>query len=263
MCNQAIFLLRSLLCLLAALHLIAITPSGQVPSSGSVDGAINQLWSRNELVRQKGKSELHDEGKKALPALLDALEQFVLQPLSTYADRQQRQRTQFVRANIGFSENSRLERGHENEQEVLKIALRVKRDLIALIRDLRPMEAVPLLIKLMIEEPEFVGLGREISHPEMDTLIEVGPAAIPELINTIQTASLTSQSLEYFGSAAKRRFAMADAMRYRIQKMGVIILGRIRDVRALPFLEQLAQTMTDEFLLPYIQNAIAQIKQAN
>jgi hypothetical protein len=115
---------------------------------------------------------------------------------------------------------------------------------------LRVEEAVPLLVR-MIEDGEPLSLW-EKTGPEMTALAQIGPGAVPAVIESIENAEATAQRNHDSGCET-----CPDA--FRIQIRGAKVLGDIGDPVALPLLERLMQeTKTIDYWL-----AIQKIKKKN
>ena len=97
----------------------------------------------------------------------------------------------------------------------------------------------------------------------MDAILKIGPPAIPWLVKTIETADQTAKSIEITGQrlSLRQRQQMRESVRHLIQERTVVLLGKMRDARVLPFLEELMVKTSDDFLVPYVLEAIQNIKQ--
>jgi hypothetical protein len=219
------------------------------------------LWSAYQSQRQNAKAELRDAGVEAIGPLVSLLEEFVFTPGSTFGDRKEKQFRRYLDYRRNTTSGIDREEGPGSMEEMSAVAVRVKQDGIDLLGSLRAEAAVPVLIQLMFEELEIA--GRKHDYPEMDAIRKIGPPAIPGLIKTIETADQTAKSIEITGQrwSLKQRQQIRESVRHVIQERTVVLLGRMRDARVLPFLDELMVKSSDDFLVSYVLEAIQNIKQ--
>jgi HEAT repeat protein len=118
---------------------------------------------------------------------------------------------------------------------------------------------VQALIDRMIAE-ETLSLTHEAWSPSMQALAEIGPAAVPKLICTVDRAREIFISRELASGWQPSDFAIR-VMPSIIQTRAVMVLGKIADIRALPKLYNL---QTQEYLCPLrceVNEAIKSIKE--
>jgi hypothetical protein len=135
-------------------------------------------------------------------------------------------------------------------EEEMDAEARIEAEALKLAGLLRVEEAVPLLIKIMEERGTFILM--EKGSAEMTALAQIGPAAVPAVMESIEDANTTTERNRENGCER-----CPDA--FRIQIRGAHVLGDIGDPVALPLLELLLQeTKTLDYWW-----AIQQIKKKN
>ncbi len=223
-----------------------------------VNEAIKLLCMDDDAQRYKGKELILNIGMKAIAPLLVTLK--------AVADNSPDERIFTYKDTIQVPQSAyRFQR----EIEILKRRLtaqarsRLKQDIINLLVSLHAEESVPLLVKLLLQEPEIAGLKREIMYPEMKALVELGTISVPHIIELIVTSDAIANAMPIYDKliSEEEKIARINSIKHLIQKRAVIILGKIRDARALPTLYHLFHTTKEESLLSYIEEAIVNIEQ--
>jgi len=229
--------MRFLMGVLLTLLIIGVFPSrsmsiaqGQTSiKDDQVSSAIEQLWSADKTVSQTAKAKLIELGSSAIPPLLTLLKDLVEEQNTGHFIPDDEEEAKKVR-------------------EKLNIMARLTNDVYELVGRLHVVEAVPLLIKAM-EERKVYNLWEKWS-PDMQALAEIGPPAVPKLIESIENAEATSDRDLDKGIEIEA---------FRIQIRAATVLGKIGDARALQILERLdKETKTIDFWW-----AIQQIKKKN
>lgn len=170
--------------------------------NGQADLAVKQLQSPKEAERQAAKETLIQLGSSAIPPLVKVLKDLVANQNRSYVI--------------------------PDEDEEAEIQSRLQPDVYELLGRLHAEEAVPLLIKAM-EERQPYKLS-EYCDLDMRALVEIGPAAVPRLIESMEEAETTAEQNEHEG---------LQVTALMIKLRAGMVLGDIGDVRALPILEKL------------------------
>jgi PBS lyase HEAT-like repeat-containing protein len=125
---------------------------------------------------------------------------------------------------------------------------------------LRAAEAVPLLVIIM-EEEEIDNMIQGMS-PVMRSLAEIGPAAVPSLIESINKATDSLLILIGPNEAARQNDLVGGKGRIelgRIQLRATLVLRAIGDQRAIPALQRLHDTSKNPFIVREAREAIESI----
>ena len=102
--------------------------------------------------------------------------------------------------------------------------------------------------------------------PVQNSIIRIGTSAVPYLIEAILEAESTASSLlgsSSSGLSDTQKEAMLRSFTNRIQVRAVMVLGEIRDNRALSTLYDLLNSTDDKALEQWIRLAIDNIETAN
>lgn len=223
-----------------------------------VVAAITQLRSANSTEREAAKEALLKQGSDAVLALIAALEELSRDP-----------KPQFDLGNeaAGAEALRRYEsvpRKEKNPSEYLSIDItwRVKKDMIELLGRLRDKAAVPILIELTRQELHTS--QNEYLHSPMQALTEIGEPAVPQILEAIEKVR-SKAATDVSGCCpnttdAKRRAIIESQSEIMIARLS-IVLGEIRDVQALPALEELIATRKGRrsYAAYYIRRAISKI----
>jgi hypothetical protein len=134
---------------------------------------------------------------------------------------------------------------------------RLKGDVCELLGQLRAEQAVKVLIEAMETWPG--GDSWENPNAAMDALQKIGSPAVPEIVEAVESAKPRAATPRGEGHPSEF-FVTTEAVKN--QARASIVLGAIRDARALPVLERLENSTDSGWLRPYLRRAIAQIKQA-
>jgi HEAT repeat protein len=122
---------------------------------------------------------------------------------------------------------------------------------------LHAAEAVPLLVTIM-EEEEVHDMIQGMS-PVMRGLAEIGPAAVPRLVESIDTAASKAKALLSSGLSEERR--QSDLIQEgRIELRATLVLRAIGDPRAIPALERLQQATNNWFIAREAREAVESIQ---
>jgi HEAT repeat protein len=179
---------------------------------------------------------------------------------------------------------------HEAFDEAFRLAInaRLISDAISILGELRAVEGVPILVRIMERRKP---MGSEPAGLELDALSKIGSPAVPSLIKSIENArvsavaALSEQPIGFHvclladseddledgeddewdpvrdGSALDTELErIVEVNRERIVERALRVLARIGDESALPFLEALSETDGYEALGPSIREAIGAIR---
>jgi HEAT repeat protein len=111
-----------------------------------------------------------------------------------------------------------------------------------------------------MREEDSLGASEHMS-PAMEALKEIGGDAAPALIEAIEAVNgkastiANVQTLNREESEVSRRIAV-----FRTQARAAMVLGQIGDSRALSALERLLHQTDNKFIVPYVEEAIDEIK---
>lgn len=240
--RRSSLIVKSVLAINLAASLCICAPRDQTSDDGDqMVGVLARLASKREGSRRAAIAKIVNLGSAAIPSLMNRLRE--LETLETDIP---------CTDEVGKGD-SRSEQGIpimpcKELDRRLNLLSRLRSDLIVLLGRLHAFEAVPLLIELTaLQESEGI---RRYSGPELGALIEMGPPAVPKLIDAIN-------EIEEDRSAPVRRFSATTT--FRIESRVAVVLGEIRDVSALPVLRELQRRNADEYLTPYLDEAIKKL----
>jgi HEAT repeat protein len=153
--------------------------------------------------------------------------------------------------------------GQEHKRQVIDLGTksRSENDIYEILGRLRAAEAVPILVAIM-EEEEIDNMIQGMS-PVMRALAEIGSAAVPELIRSINEAKVTASDFpEPRGSdiSEEARQWYLGIIQGRIELRATLVLGEIGDRRAIPALERLQSTSDNQFIQEQAREAIRKIQ---
>lgn len=225
--------------------------------------AIKGLWAAEEIEREAAKLSIIRLGQRAVPSLMAVLRDLQHDPTPRYAPGREEEAT---RTDAEY--RSLLAAGRTREASAaleqlmnLRVNWRLKRDVCELLGRLKAEEAISILIEAM-EDEDSIG-SWEITSPPMHALIEMGGAAVPRLLEAMETAEarvFTRQSSSEPPLSEEARTRIARIELFQIQARSSIVLGQIGDARALPVLERVLGSTNDSVLIPYLRGAIAKIR---
>jgi hypothetical protein len=174
--------------------------------------AINELWSADGVQRGFARGKLILLGQPAVEPLVSLMENLVEDRTPRHVPRND---------GSGAREDIRA--------ELVESAAWV-------LGQLRAAPAARVLVKAMIL-PESSGPSEfVINSTEMEALVRIGPPAVSVLIEAIKNADALTPNEPVPNLAGEMR------------QLGIIVLGRIGDPSALPFLEYLRDTRPEEYL---------------
>jgi hypothetical protein len=230
-----------------------------------VEVAIKQLWSSDEKVRLSAKEKLIQFGSEAIEPVLALLEEVTTNEARRFMTGKEQEGAEAwkrvkqaeeikdseQRDKLLSGKGGLIEKAFEYE-----ITVRLKWDSIEILGRLRAEKAIPLLIEQMLLVPKLNWL-REYWNPAMEALAEIGPAAVPKLIETIEKAREEVSSGRFSSpiSDEQRQYIIESFIITR-QTRAVMVLGRIGDARALPFLSGLPEVYPMRY---YVKEAIKNI----
>lgn len=230
-----------------------------IASQDTLRNALQGLRSRDETARQAAKEEIVHLGPPAIPLLVSLLEEIYQPP--------DKKRFPVETESAGRRMQPLPQDSGEVGTADLEITTRLTSDAVELLGRLRAVEAVPILIKLM-KEPDVVVTHNWSINNTMRALIEIGPPAVPPLIDEIErvSAKISAAESDQKHTADEINVLIARTVA-RIQNKMVIVLGEIGDERAMPVLEKLLDPTRNPLLLDletdYVKEALDRIKGAS
>ncbi|HEV8483807.1 MAG TPA: hypothetical protein VGV87_09685 [Blastocatellia bacterium] len=145
----------------------------------------------------------------------------------------------------------------------IEITARLRNDVIALLGELRAAKSAPLLVEIM--ENRIMDNLFEKMRPEMTALANIGAAAVPYLISSIETAKQKALSVQFPDPRTdeeRTRYVMTQTARTQLR--AAMVLGEIGDPRGLPVLQRLLEPTSDLNLVRpetvVVKHAIKQIQ---
>lgn len=245
---------------------IAKAPSRFTTSSQTQDEQVLKvmegLWSADNQERQKAKYELIEMGEAATPALLSLLNDLMRDGSPRYAHGKEQTAARSIKQveRLPDEANSNLALKLASKYVSYAINWRLKKDACDILGSIQSKAAIPSLIQMMRTENRVSAW--ETFNPAMEALVRIGPPSVPELIKAIDAAeSLANTGLgeeSNFSYEAKQRIIRRDAAEIRVRS--AMVLGEIGDGSALPTLQELFNKTDDEFLIPYLKEAIQKIQ---
>jgi HEAT repeat protein len=238
----------AILVITSAFPTLRTTPSTltqvRAPAGGEDKEAnelVDLLWSSDHAHRRTAKRQLLKLGAAAIPPLLS-----LLQDINTYPRK--------ARLPIGREVEARQALDHYQDYPPedlynLEITGRLRDDAAALLGQLHAVEAVPILIAVLDRQVE-ASFPRGL-NTVMRSLAQIGPPAVPALIEEIENAASKAPSLVFRDqgdlseSGDRRRFDEKNNQWDGRREVAIIriraalTLGEIGDARALPALEKL------------------------
>lgn len=224
--------------------------------------AITQLSSGDATTREAAKVALLERGPESLQTLIAALQELQATPKPHFELGNEREGAKWLR------EQDKLPVGERDVSESLSVDItwRLKRDLIEMLGRLHDEAAVPILLDLTRQEIHTS--QNEYLRPPMFALIEIGTRAVPKVIEALETVQSTEATALSNCcpnlNDEERRNILQSQEEIAIARLA-IVLGEIRDQRALPILEKLMAPprRRDAYPAEYIKIAVAKIKAGN
>ncbi|MEK6410028.1 MAG: hypothetical protein AABN34_24150 [Acidobacteriota bacterium] len=209
-----------------------------------IESLLTKLQSPDESEVLEAKAELMDMGEGAIKPLIFLLKDLTNQTGKTLPTTSPGSlRVQANRANDAGTKS------------------RAENAIYEILGRLRAAEAVPLLVAIM-EHEEIDDMIQGMS-PVMRALAEIGPAAVPQLIESIDSAKLTaSASPELLVSDLTEETRQRNLawIKGRIELRAILVLVAIGDPRAIPTLHWLQKTADNSFIETQARNAAQRIQ---
>ena len=230
-----------------------------VSQTDRVLSAIDHLSAADPSDRQTAKDRIIQIGAPAIQPLIAALEDLMRHPYSRYAIGTTESDYVDARERAERIPRSDAKRQGEAARKLSSMIInqRLKEDFCELLGRLRAEEAVAALIEAM--ETWSGGDSWENSNPAMEALQKIGSAAVPDIIEAVDSAKARAAIPKGEGYPSDF-FISTEAGKN--QARASMVLGEIGDARALPVLERLENSTDSEWLLPYLRSAIAKIRKA-
>jgi HEAT repeat protein len=223
---------------------------GERRTANLIDNLLTDLQSDDESNAIEAKAKLVQAGEEAIKPIVSLLQQLT---------DQERETTGAITA--GARERPYdIEMEHANQRLDRGTRSRLKNYIYEILGRLHATEAVPLLINIM-EREEVDDMIQGMS-PVMRALAEIGAAAVPQLIESIENANSTALSFPEIRSALseetlRRRLGWIQG---RIELRSVLVLREIGDPRAISTLESLQTRSDNEFVAKQAHEAVQEIR---
>jgi len=273
---------------------IVMFSNDQSGNDQNVDKAIKKLFSEDDRVRQIGRQEVIRIGSTAVKPLVNLLLDLIRDRRPRFVVEREEEGRELLKEYLIVSADTT--QTHENTEQFraisrLVINQRLSTDCISLLGELRAVEGIPVLLRIMESRGTLSSARWGIEH---EALRKIGSAAIPSLISLIEhgrqhayaaslrrpvgfgwLVSLNAEDYledseddeieEALIDSDSRLSLDADAewevgiRTVSIKQQAIHIICEIGDKSALPFLENLAKT-EDNQIVPTIMAAIRDIK---
>lgn len=264
--------------------------SDQTPGHPTPEQAIKKLWSEDAGIRDFGRAELLRIGPAAAEPLGSLLWDLVNDCRPRFAIERENEGRKALDESLAALRSKDPPFDHEAFEEVFRLAInaRLISDAISLLGELRAVEGIPILVRILERRK---GMGSEPAGLELDALIEIGSPAVPSLIKSIENArasaiaALSEQPIGFHvclsadseddsedveddewdpaqdGSALDPELErIVEGRSERMVERALRVLAEIGDESALPFLEALTKADGYEALGPAIGEAIGVIR---
>jgi hypothetical protein len=265
-----------------------------------VNQAIDKLWSASDSERQEGKDALLRFGQRSVDPLLTLLADLMESqhprfPRGKEADghRALRRAQELSATREGLAGAMRLSEDFKPVSD-LSINSRLFLDITELLGNLGAESAIPLLVGILEREPAGFSLtSAPHMRAEMIALYKIGPAAVPALIESVESADTREYAGKYpttldlspipeqsdleesdAGDEASEEdldfeFDEAEPEGYwsiesiRSVARAAMMLGVIGDIRALPVLKKALSQKECARVRHYIEQAMRSIERKN
>jgi len=159
----------------------------------AVSKAIQGLWSPRDSDGARSKDQILRFGSQSITALIKLLEDIADKPEPRFAaGKEEEGRRLWDRA-----QSSKIDKLDTHAWQALnevEISSRLYRDALELLGQLRAEAAFPLVLRLMSTDTEVLSK----KHAEMQTLVKIGRAAIPKLLEILETPDEALASDSYW-----------------------------------------------------------------
>jgi HEAT repeat protein len=235
-----------------------IVTNDQLTATGddAVNKAIQGLWSPRDSDRAGSKDQILQLGPQSITALIKLIDDLADKPgprFATGKEEEGRRLWDRVQSSI-----DKLDAHTWNALNEVEISSRLYKDALELLGKLRAEEAVPLVVRLMSTDTQVLSK----KHSEMQTLVQIGNAAIAKLLEILETPDETLASDSYWLGPdheyirGPRNFRFVPRF---IKSRAAMVLGQIGDPRVLPELESALQRATDRDLIESLRDAIRRL----
>ncbi len=255
----------------------------------NLEQAIRKLWSADNAVRDLGRKEVLQIGSAAAPLLVNLLSDLVQDPRPRFVAEKEEEGRLALKRYVELVRRTKEPLDDSEEyQTVARLAInsRLISDSISLLGELRAIEGVPILVRIM--ENRETGIS-EPADIELEALRRIGSPAISSLIESIENAHISAARFQRpilfgyvisLGSEDELETTDDEQLSYqrldetaldsetkweierktfRIKQKAIKVLGEIGDTEALPFLESLTKTIDNRPLVPFVLAAIREI----
>ena len=217
------------------------------------ENLVRQLSSESDTVRLAAKAGLIELGPRAVGPLISLLEDLKNNSGPRFALDKEKEGAEVWEYYWNLPQEQRRGKALSRLRS-LEVGGRLRNDVYELLGRLGAKDAVPLLVQIM-EDQEIYDMIPGMT-PVMRAIAEIGPAAVPRLIESIAKVEVTAASLHSGESAESRHWSYI-----RKQENAVLVLKAIGDPSALPALERLITTSNNVFLIEETLRAIQKLKE--
>lgn len=256
----------------------------QPPDDGEVEQAIKMLWSADNTVRGFGREEILRIGSATVEPLIKLLSDLIQNSFPRFAAGKEEKGGEALNGYIDLARKAKQPlQDNKDFETVCRLAIntRLISDAIFLLGELRAVEAIPALIHIMERRMN----RHEMAGIEMEALSKIGAPAVEPLIKSIEKAEITAADFEPVSFGLRIEIDLWDTADEElpdqqndselddpdftqaiepdallIKRNAIDTVGEIGDKKALPFLENLAETVNNQLLVPGILEAIRKIK---
>ena len=266
---------------LATLVLVPQQTSGHFRQEQTIQKAIRQLVSANQMEREAAKQELIQMGRNTLGPFVSFLGQAFYPTDRAWAEEQER--TALVRINFdgdrwSVQVKQPRQSDHEQAHEKVESGATDEFQRFAELRD-RVMGDVMEIMRHLRAEQEFIGIfARDIydfTHSDtydsgldmltgMKALMTIGPEAVPRVLEILEAAD--ELSIASLGSQSEipepYRTTLIDFRSNSIRARAAVVLRKIGNKESLPALEKALESRPlDMRTASHVQAAIRSIKE--
>lgn len=259
------------------------------PIQGEIGSMIRSLWYPSDYERKKSIEQISKSGPAAIRPLISVLSDLIIDQYPRFSPGREKE------GNIALQEYIVALRAHSKEirksyleiekkwSQVSTIAInsRLMSDIVYLLGELKAEQAIPVLVELLHKQ-----ITVRASGAEVDALLRIGDAAVPQLINYLEEARIRGLGFEtvVYGWSVVVKSDDGETDKYNdseqrgdnqkilarttlenrrinVTRRKILwILGEIGDKRAIPVLEGLSNTIDDKSLIVTIQGTISKIR---
>lgn len=264
----------------------------QAGNARGIESAIKRLWSEDNSVRDLGREEVLRIGRAAAEPLVQQLSELITDNRPRFATEREDEGRKALQQYVALvRRNNELMYDDNAPEAVVRLAInqRLISDTIFLLGELRAVEGVPILIRIMERREPMTSYPLGI---ELEALRKIGSPALPSLIRSIENARTNASAAmfeepiafdvsilidlrpdteneedEEWDAGGDEEGALDPESEWEIEirtrtirEKALRLLGEIGDESALPFLESLIKRDANRTLAYSILDAIRRIR---